>query len=55
LSFGLVGFLIIIVAIDGFLINRRKIFRLAGRVPAHVAFLLVILLITLIATAGRII
>lgn len=55
LSFVLVGGLILVVAIDGFLINKRKIFRLGGHWEAHVLFLGGILAIVLIAKAGRII
>jgi hypothetical protein len=55
LSLFLVGSLVLIVAIDGFMINRRKIFRIAGHFPAHVAFLGMILIIVIIAKAGRII
>lgn len=54
-SFALVGGLISVVAIDGFLINKRKIFRPGGHFPAHVAFLATILIIIFIAKAGRII
>lgn len=54
-SFALVGSLIVIVAIDGYIINKRKIFRIAGHFPAHVAFLGMILLIVIIAKVGRII
>lgn len=55
LSFGVVGVLILVVAVDGFLINRRKIFRIAGHYTAHIAFLGMILTIVIIAKAGRII
>ncbi|CAN5318510.1 hypothetical protein BH10PAT1_BH10PAT1_4040 [soil metagenome] len=55
LSLGLVGTLIVVVAVDGFLINKRKIFRIAGHFPAHIAFLGMILVIVVIAKAGRII
>lgn len=54
LSMALVGGLILIVAIDGFLINRRKIFRIAGKMPAHIVFLGTILIILIIAGAGKI-
>lgn len=55
LSLGLVAVLITVVAVDGFLINKRKIFRIAGHFPAHIAFLGMILTIVIIAKAGRII
>ncbi len=55
LSLGLVGTLILVVAVDGFLINKRKIFRIAGHWVAHLAFLGMILAIVIIAKAGRII
>lgn len=55
LSLGLVGTLIIVVAVDGFLINRRKIFRVAGHFPAHIAFFITILILVIIAKVGRII
>lgn len=55
LSLVLVGALILVVAIDGFLINKRKIFRIAGHFPAHIAFLGMIMTIVIIAKAGRII
>jgi hypothetical protein len=55
LSLGLVGSLILIVAVDGFIINKRKIFRIAGHYPAHIAFLGVIFAIVAIAKAGHII
>ena len=55
LSLGLIGSLILIVAIDGILINKRKIFRVAGHWVSHFAFLGMILAIIIIAKAGRII
>lgn len=55
LSLGLIGSLIVIVAVDGFLVNRRKIFRVAGHWVSHFAFLGMILAILIIAKAGRII
>jgi|SRR5581483_5670401 len=55
LSISLVGILILVVAIDGFLINRRKIFRIAGHYQAHIAFLGMIMILVLIAKAGKII
>lgn len=55
LSLGLVGSLILIVAVDGFIINKRKIFRVAGHYPAHIAFLGMIFAILLVAKAGHII
>src|SRR5258708_4861602 len=55
LSMGLVGVLILVVVIDGVLINRRKIFRVAGHFPAHFAFLGMILIIVIIAKVGRVI
>lgn len=55
ISIFLVGGLILIVTFDGFLINKRKIFRIAGHFPAHVAFLGMILVMVAIAKAGRII
>ena len=55
LSMALVGTLIVVVAVDGFLINRRKIFRVAGHFPAHFAFLGMILIIVIIAKVGRVI
>src|SRR5260221_3750375 len=54
-SMGLVATLIVVVIIDGFLINRRKIFRVAGHFPAHFAFLGMILVIVVLAKVGRII
>lgn len=54
-SLGLVGVLILVVAVDGILINKRKIFRIAGHFPAHIAFLGMILVIVIVAKAGRII
>lgn len=55
LSLSLISVLIIVVAIDGFLINKRKIFRIAGHYPAHIAFLGMILILVIIAKAGKII
>ena len=54
-SLGLVAVLIVVVAVDGFIVNRRKVFRIAGHWTAHFAFLGMILAIVLIAKAGRII
>lgn len=55
LSIALVGGLVLIVAVDGFIINKRKIFRIAGHVPAHIVFLGVILAIVVLAKVGLII
>lgn len=55
LSISLISLLILVVAIDGFLINKRKIFRIAGHFPAHIAFLGMILIIIVLAKVGRII
>jgi hypothetical protein len=55
MSLALVGVLVLVVAIDGIIINKRKIFRLSGHFPAHIAFLGMILAIVVIAKAGRII
>lgn len=54
ISLSLVGILILVVAVDGFLINRRKIFRVAGHYPAHIAFLGMILIILIFIGVGRI-
>jgi hypothetical protein len=43
-----------VMVIDAIIVKRRGIFRMGGRVVAHVAFLALILAVVLIAKAGRI-
>lgn len=53
-SFAVVGILVFVVVLDGFVLHRRKIARSGGRHLAHFAFLGMILAIVVIAKAGRI-
>lgn len=54
-SLGIVGLLLLVLIIDGVLVSKRRIARIAGRTFAHIAFLGMILAITLILKAGKII
>jgi hypothetical protein len=54
-SLGIVGLLLFVLIIDGVLVSKRRIARIAGRSFAHIAFLGMILAIALILKAGKII
>jgi len=54
-SLGIVGLLLFVLIIDGILVLKRRIARIAGRTFAHIAFLGMILAIALILKAGKII
>jgi len=54
-SLGIVGILLFVLVLDGFFVSRRRIARIGGRTFAHLAFLGMILAITLILRAGKII
>ena len=54
-SLGIVGILLFVLILDGVLVSKRKIARVAGRTFAHIAFLGMILAIALILKAGQII
>lgn len=54
-SLGIVGLLLFVLIIDGVLVSKRRIARIAGRTFAHIAFLGMILAIALILKAGQII
>ncbi len=54
-SLGIVGVLLLVLIVDGFLVSKRRIARIAGRTFAHIAFLGMILAIVLILKAGQII
>ena len=54
-SLGIVGLLLFVLVIDGTLVSKRKVARIAGRTFAHIAFLGMILAIALILKAGQII
>lgn len=54
-SLGIVGLLLFVLVIDGILVSKRRIARIAGRTFAHIAFLGMILAIALILKAGQII
>lgn len=54
-SLGIIGLLLFVLIIDGVLVSKRKIARIAGRTLAHIAFLGMILVIVLILKAGKII
>jgi len=54
-SLGIVGLLLFVLIIDGILVSKRRIARIAGRTFAHIAFLGMILAIALILKAGKII
>lgn len=54
-SLGIVGLLLFVLIIDGILVSKRRIARVAGRTFAHIAFLGMILAIALILKAGKII
>lgn len=54
-SLGIVGLLLFVLVIDGILVSKRRIARIAGRTFAHIAFLGMILAIALILRVGRII
>ena len=49
-----VGFLMIILLVDGLVVSRRRIARIGGRTFAHLSFLGMILAIAIILKAGRI-
>ena len=53
-SLVVVGLLLVVFVIDAFLVEKRKISRIAGRTFAHVIFLIMILSIILILRAGKI-
>jgi len=55
LSLFVVGILLAVLVVDGFLISRRRIVRIGGRTFAHIAFLGMIIAIALILEAGQII
>jgi hypothetical protein len=55
LSFWVVGILLLVFIIDAFLVQRRKISRVAGRTFAHVIFLMMILAIIVLLKSGKII
>lgn len=54
-SLSVVGLLLAIFIIDAFLVQKRKITRIAGRTFAHVIFLLLILAIIVLLRSGKII
>lgn len=54
-SLGIVGLLLFVLILDGILVSKRRIARIAGRTFAHIAFLGMILAIALILKAGKII
>lgn len=54
-SLSVVGLLLAIFIIDAFLVQKRKITRIAGRTFAHVIFLLLILAIIVLLKSGKII
>jgi hypothetical protein len=54
ISLSVVILLLGVMVIDAIIVKRRGIFRMGGRVVAHVAFLALILAVVLIAKAGRI-
>ena len=54
-SLAVVGLLLVIFIIDAFLVQKRKITRIAGRTFAHVIFLLLILAIIVLLKSGNII
>ncbi len=54
-SLGIVGLLLFVLVVDGTLVSKRKVARIAGRTFAHIAFLGMILAIVLILKAGQII
>jgi hypothetical protein len=54
-SLGIVGLLLFVLIIDGILVSKRRVARIAGRTFAHIAFLGMILAIALILKAGKII
>ena len=53
-SIAVVGLLLVVFALDAFLVSRRRIVRIAGRTFANVAFLGMIMLIMLILKSGKI-
>jgi uncharacterized protein YkwD len=53
-SLATIIFLIVIMAVDGYVTSKRKMTRIGGRTFAHLAFLGMILAIALIAKAGEI-
>ncbi len=53
-SIAILSLLLLVIAVDGIIVSRRKIPRLGGRSLAHFAFLGVILVIAVIAHAGDI-
>lgn len=54
LSFATISVLILVIAIDGVVIARKKIPRKGGRFVAHVAYLVMIVVIIYISRAGKI-
>ena len=54
LSLGLVGVLLTLLVIDGIVVAKRRVFRIGGRTFAHLAFLGMILAISIILKAGQI-
>ena len=54
ISLFVVGFLMLVLILDGLIVSRRRIARIAGRTFAHLSFLGMILAIALILRAGKI-
>ena len=54
ISLAIIGFLLVILVIDGLVISSRKVTRVGGRTFAHMAFLGMVLAIVVIAKAGQI-
>jgi hypothetical protein len=55
ISLSLVGILLVVLAIDGVIIAKRRIVRVGGRTFAHLAFLGMILAVAFILKVGRVI
>jgi hypothetical protein len=53
-SLAVVVFLLVVMVVDGFVVSRKRIPRIGGRVFAHLAFLGMVLAIVFIARAGEI-
>ena len=53
-SFALLGLLLIVLIIDSIFIVRNKVVRIGGKNLIHISFLVIILIIILLTTAGRI-
>src|SRR4030043_1979758 len=54
ISLFVVGFLMLVLILDGLIVSRRRIARIGGRTFAHMSFLGMILAIALILRAGKI-